>query len=241
MTPNVNTGELAAYQNAFAQVLRGRAAVVDSLSAERTGLYKNLIHNNVFTFIDACFPVCRSIIKKSIWQQLCVAFMREHLCASPLFHHIPLEFISWLQSPQRFRHKAEPPFLTHLAHYEYSELQIQTAPDLAPNANLPNCAVLITPVQLVCYPYPVHTIGKTNVQVKLETTWLIIWRKIDGSAGFAQLSPNIYCLVEQLQNCQDLATLFLRWAKMCTPTPDANQFVQSLNALATLGVITVNQ
>lgn len=235
----VSTSPLQAYQSAFAQALRGGAIDSFLLPPARTRLYKTLIHNGVCAFIDACFPVCQAVLDKKIWRQLCSAFMREHRAQAPLFHYIALEFLTWLQSPERYRHRNEPPYLIHLAHYEYCELHIQTAPDIKHAQTKPNSARLITPIQLVCYPYPVHTIVNAQTAVPLTTTWLIIWRREDGRAGFAQINANIYALLELLAEHEDLARLYTHWTERCVPAADVDIFVQALQNLAQLGIIAV--
>ncbi|HMW49723.1 MAG TPA: putative DNA-binding domain-containing protein [Cellvibrionaceae bacterium] len=231
---------LAEYQADFAEGLRSDSSKRQQAYNGRLGLYKKLIFANLCSFIDSCFPVCRSLLSPAVWRQLCRAFLREHACQSPLFHQIPLEFISWLQMPHRFRHNLEPAYLTHLAHYEYCELQIQTAPDINHYAKPNNCALFITPIQLVCYPYPVHTIGPKNPAPALATTRLLLWRKADDSAGFAEITANIYCLLELLQHKQDLAEIFTHWAPLCTPAASLDEFVASMQNLATLGVIEIH-
>lgn len=230
---------LAEYQADFAEGLRAESTKNQHAYNGRLGLYRKLIFANLCSFIDSCFPVCRSLLSPAIWRQLCRAFLREHACQSPLFHQIPLEFISWLQTPQRFRHSLEPAYLTHLAHYEYCELQIQTAPDINHYAKPGNSALFITPIQLVCYPYPVHTLGPKNPAPTLATTRLLLWRKADDSVGFAEITANIYCLLEVMLHTKDLAKTFTQWAPMCTPAASVDEFVASLQNLAALGVLEI--
>lgn len=230
---------LAEYQANFAEGLRAEAAPHPHVFNGRLQLYKNLIFTNLCSFINACFPVCRSLLSPEAWDQLCRAFLREHYCLSPLFHQIPLEFISWLQAPKRFRHSAEPTYLTYLAHYEYCELQIQTAPDIIHYAEPHNSVLIITPIQLACYPYAVHTLGPAQPVADLCTTRLLLWRKTDGSVGFAEITAPIYCLLELMQHTPDLAALFTQWAPLCTAAPSVDEFVASLQHLTALGVVQV--
>jgi|GEM_PF-716334 len=233
---------LADFQKDFAARVRAGATSSPDAYQGRAGLYHRLIFANVCSFINSCFPVCRALMSQAVWRQLCEAFFREHSCQSPLFHHIPLEFISWLQQPNRFRHRKEPVYLTHLAHYEFCELQVQTAPDIIHYGPTLNCLRLITPIQLGSYPYPVHRIGVQNRAPPLVTTRLLLWRKPDDSVGFAEISPKIYQLLELINapSC-DLAELFNAWAQCYEDSPSAEQFIAIVRNLAQLGVVEVCQ
>lgn len=233
---------LAHYQSDFAARVRsGRTAEPDPYNS-RAALYHRLIFDNMCTFIDCCFPVCRSLINASTWKQLCVAFFREHRCQTPLFHQIPLEFISWLQQPTRYRHFGEPAYLTHLALYEYAELQVQTAPDIIHYGTAPNSVRLITPIELGSYPYPVHRIGLQNPNPYLANTRILLWRKIDDAVGFAEITAPVYQLLELLkQQSWDLGALFVAWSQLFELPPGPEHYVASLQDLAQLDVAQVCQ
>lgn len=237
---NPQGASLAEYQADFAEGLRAVTGSNQQAYGGRLQLYRTLIFNNLCSFIDACFPVCRALLSPTLWQNLCSAFLREHPCQSPLFQQIPLEFISWLQTPQRYRHPMEPIYLTHLAHYEYCELLLLTAPDNVPYGKHTQGARINTPLQLVCYPYAVHKLGPAQPNPILATTRLLVWRKADDSVGFAELNTNTYCLLELIQHTAELADLFTQWAPLCSPAPSPEDFVACLQQLTALGVVQVN-
>jgi hypothetical protein len=155
------------YQYAFAAHIRDPRANPRpaGVPARRMRVYNELLFNNLEGFLLACFPVTRKVLGKTRWRKLVRAFYAGHRCRTPFFRQIPEEFVEWLRGA-RAGHPDDPPFLPHLAHYEWVELALQVCP-LEPEAGSidRNGALLegrpaLNPVaMLLSYPYPVHRIG----------------------------------------------------------------------------------
>lgn len=234
--------QLADFQRDFAQVLRGAQAGSHWVNNPRIRLYRDLVQRNLWQFINACFPLCQQLMKPAAWRKLCRGFLREHACQSPLFHQIPLEFLTWLQCPQRRRLAAEPAFFVHLAHYEYLELQLSCAPDQPVySVNAPESLVLTCPIALACYPYAVHTITPETTHMPLQTTWLLLWRTPAGEVRFAQLNAAVYGLLQRLQSfpAQSLASLFECWSASTETPQDMTAFSQAVAGLLALDIVAL--
>src|SRR5258708_1034895 len=89
----------------------------------RMGIYRDLIFCNVEQFISSNFPVIRTLYNEAEWNGLVRAFLREHLCHTPLFPEFGREFLRYLEWRQE-QGRNDPPFLLELAHYEFAELAL---------------------------------------------------------------------------------------------------------------------
>lgn len=154
-------------QRAFAAHLRDPAnhAAPADIDARRLAVYRELIFNNVESFVSNGFPVLRSLFDTAGWRGLVRDFIRQHRCVSPYFLEISQEFLDFLRDeftpPTRM-----PGFLLELAHYEWVELALavssQVLPDegIDPNGDLLEGHPVVSPLAWVLsYQYPVHRIG----------------------------------------------------------------------------------
>ena len=155
------------YQYAFTAHIRDPRAHSRpaGVPAARMRVYNELLYNNVEGFLLACFPVTRKVLGQRSWSRLVRAFFAGHRCRSPLFRQIPEEFMQWLQGA-RAPQLETPPFLAHLAHYEWAELAVDTSPlelpldQVDPDADLLAGRPALNPVSMqLSYPFPVHRIG----------------------------------------------------------------------------------
>jgi len=154
-------------QRIFAAHLRDPAnhPAPANIEARRLAVYRELIFNNLESFISNGFPVLRSLFDTAGWRGLVSDFIRHHRCVSPYFLEISQEFLSFLQD-EFTPPTPMPGFLLELAHYEWVELALavssQTLPDegVDPNGDLLDGYPVVSPLAWVLsYQYPVHRIG----------------------------------------------------------------------------------
>jgi len=62
-----------------------------ALPAERMHIYRDLLFNNVCSFIDLVYPVARAMLPELKWQQLLSEFFQKAQCRSPLYNDISLK------------------------------------------------------------------------------------------------------------------------------------------------------
>lgn len=192
------------YQYAFATRLRDpQQPVPEGVALERIEVYAELLFNNLRGFIDVCCPISREIVAEPRWTALIRAFYMQHRCHSPLFRDIPREFVHWLLEQPL---SELPPFIAHLAHYEWLELaaDVHTARVPAPRivADILTTALQANPtLQLGVYPWPVHQISPEFQPDTPDTTptCLAVYRDQLDVVRFTQLNPLSAHLLQLLQ------------------------------------------
>jgi hypothetical protein len=197
----------------------------------RMQVYAELVYNNMEGFLLACFPVLRRVLGKRRWAALVRDFFIAHRCRTPLFRQVPDEFIQYLQQ-ERGARPQDPPYLVHLAHYEWIELALSvSAKSLAPEHIDPQGDMLqgrpaLNPVlELLSYPYAVQRIGPKYkpTEAEQETTWLLVFRDLQDEVRFVVLNPVAARLLELLQDGAASGEQPLRQvaAEIAHPDPDA--------------------
>ncbi|MEW6165480.1 MAG: putative DNA-binding domain-containing protein [Pseudomonadota bacterium] len=166
----------------------------------RMAIYHELLFNNLTGFLDACYPVTRSVLGEARWRRLDRAFFREARCRTPYFREIPREFLEWLAASEI----KLPPWLRELAHYEWVELALDVmeahAPDHDPAGDLLAGVPVPAPALLnLAYAWPVHRIGPTWRPRKPRLTHLLVYRDADDAVRFIELNPVAARLVALLQ------------------------------------------
>ncbi|HQQ34154.1 MAG TPA: putative DNA-binding domain-containing protein, partial [Methylophilus sp.] len=139
------------------QANRKPARVADS----RMAVYREIVFNNIFASVSACFPVCRQIFGARAWRKLVRGFFAGHGSETPFFREIPAQFLKYLST------QTIPEHLKQLAHYEWAELHVSTmhveTPPLSAQANLLSEHPILNPAHLLlAYDYPVHMLSKRH-------------------------------------------------------------------------------
>lgn len=200
-------------QFALARHLRDPASAPapDGIEDRRLSIYRDLLYNNLQSLLAGNFPVIRRTLAGDDWHALVRAFYAGHRCRTPLFTEIGREFVRWLETPDA----PEPdrwPWLAELAHYEWVELALQIsdaeagpvdrlAGDPQPDAALLDRVPVLSPqAWALAYRWPVHRIGPGHVPSTSpgQPTLLLVRRDDRGEVRFAEVSPLVFRLLEQL-------------------------------------------
>ncbi len=209
MTPDL--ASLAQYQQAFSAYLRdpSQQARPANTSARGMQVYQEIVFNNVFNVISACFPVAQKVMGKRAWLKLLRGFLRDHSANTPLFHQIPLEFLSYLSSAT-LADANLPPYLSSLCHYEWIELKVAIMPDLEAGSQFAQqkiCRasdllnyqpVLNASLQLLSYPYAVHKISARHKPKSPQASYLAVFRDATGQVQFIELNGLSHDLLTML-------------------------------------------
>ncbi|MGD8619208.1 MAG: putative DNA-binding domain-containing protein [Gammaproteobacteria bacterium] len=190
--------EFTRVQIAFAANIRDpeNNPAPDDVEERRMQIYRELLYNNVESFISGTFPVLRQIHNDTAWHALVRGYFSRHRSRTPLFHEISREFLNWLET-ERSDSPADPPFLLELAHYEWVELALSVAdpgPDPAqvdPDGDLLNGIPVLSPLAWhLAYRYPVHRIGPDYLpaQPGAMPTFLVVYRDRDDEVGFLEIN-----------------------------------------------------
>jgi len=245
----MSAGSLHDFQQRFTAHLRQPHAhpPPDNLPAARLAVYRELLLNNLDSFLGNNFPVIKRILSATQWQNLIAAFFAEHRCHTPVFAEIPEEFLAYLHSAPALLHDY-PPFLLELAHYEWVEMALAIAQDTLP----PRDAAFIAdpcayPVRLsplawpLAYHYPVHRIAP-DFQPQIsndEPVCLVVYRDECGEVRFLAITPAIFQLLHLVHEHPGLtpAQLWERWWSAADLSFNSPQVVALWRELAAKRII----
>jgi len=196
-----------AYQAAFTAHLRQPAlhAKPAGVDAKRMRVYREIVFNNFYASVSACFPVLRDILGKRRFSKLVRQCFAAQPFNSPLFKDIPGCFVSFLRTHTPADY---PAYTAQLAHYEWIELvlsqQVTTPPAFAAAAAtastlLHRVVQLCEAHQLLHYDYAVHQLSKKHSLVETIPTFLLVYRTPEFKIRFIQLNAMTYQLLQQLQ------------------------------------------
>lgn len=173
----------------------------------RMGIYRDLIFCNVEQFIASNFPVIRTLYNEADWNELVRAFLREHLCHTPLFPEFGREFLRYLEWRQE-RGRDDPPFLLELAHYEFVELalsldenDIVAVPHDADGDPLSDVPVVSPLACVLAYSFPVHRISAEfrPDRAPQDPAVLLLVRGRDDKVRFHEINALSALLIERLR------------------------------------------
>lgn len=172
-----------AIQRNLAAYLRAPATAPPpaGVDAERLQVYADICYTNVEGFLAQTFRVAKRVTPAAHWHAMARDFYQRHHCESPYFRDIPKAFLDYLEE----RDVADDaPFLRELCHFEWVGRMLDRLDAALPPAVPPPAAPLqsrftVSPLaRVICYRFPVHTIGP-EVQPTAAPpapTWLIVFR-----------------------------------------------------------------
>lgn len=205
-------------QCAFAAHLRDPDAnpAPPDIEDRRMKIYRELVYNNIESFIAAGFPVLRQLIADQLWHSLVRDFVSRHCSHSPYFLEISQEFLKYLQE-ERQPLTTDPPFMLELAHYEWVELALDVAEDDIPGLPSDPVDVLSEALQVsplawrLSYQYPVHLIGPEYqpTEPPEQPTFLVVYRNREQSVKFLESNAVTIRLLQLLEtpHCTGLDAL----------------------------------
>ena len=173
---------------------------------ERMAVYDEVVFNNLFESVSACFPVASKVLGKRKWLKLNQAFMRDYSASSPLFRKIPEQFLHYLKTPNPELQQLMPDYLNSLCHYEWVELLVSSIPETNPQGMQPNGdlatnrPVFSATMQLLDYDYAVHKISPRKKPQHKASTQLLVYRNADDMVKFIELNAVTYKLISLLLN-----------------------------------------
>lgn len=197
------------YQQAFTARLRDpkNQPPLAGVPKERMAVYEEIVFNNLFESVSACFPVASKVLGKRKWLKLNQAFMRDYSANSPLFRKIPEQFLQFLNNANAELQALLPPYLNSLCHYEWIELFVASSPhaaqpnDIEHEGDLGNGKPVFAPtMQLLNYDYAVHKISPRHKPKQAESTQLLVFLNADDQVKFIELNAVTYRLISLLQN-----------------------------------------
>lgn len=183
------------------------APAPEGVEDRRMEIYRDLLYQNVQSFLAGSFPVLRKISADEGWHDLIRDYFKNHRAHTPLFPKMPQEFLQYLEH-ERGNRPEDLPFLAELAHYEWVELALAIDSreiDLSgidAGGDLLDGVPILSPLALpLAYRYPVHRIRPDFLPERPpdEPTYLIVYRDRADHVGFLELNAVAARLVELLQ------------------------------------------
>ena len=197
-------------QHAFAASIRDpeNEPGPQGVPAQRMQIYRQLVYNNLESFLASGFPVLKATLGEMTWPALIRDFLHRHRSKTPYLFEISEEFLTYLQN-ERGEIESDPPFLLELAHYEWVELALLISEAALPAENplllddpLSQTIYLSELAWPLAYRFPVHRIGpdyRPNCP-PAEPTFLLVYRDRDDQVKFLEIGSSAYLLLEALRN-----------------------------------------
>ena len=90
-----NMLEFQRYQLEFTAHIRNPKANKKPVQVDdaRMAVYREIVFNNIFGAVSACFPVCVQVLGKHAWDKLVRQFFANYQATSPIFREIPQQFL----------------------------------------------------------------------------------------------------------------------------------------------------
>lgn len=211
-TDKDNLLDFQRYQLAFTQHLRQpkTAPKPTNMNAKGMAVYTEIVFNNIFDSVSACFPVAKKVLGLRVWKKLVREFFTHHQAQTPIFREIPQEFLSYLE----IRLKTNsvdgtnlPAFLNQLAHYEWIELALSMsnldvgASTIELDGDLLNGKPQLNVAsELLQYDYPVHRISQKFKPTNQESAYLLVFRDIANKVQFIELNAVTFRLLQLIKD-----------------------------------------
>lgn len=239
-------------QIAFAANIRAPKIheIPEGIPPRRMELYQELLFNNINSVLSTAFPVLRRIFDDKQWYPLVRDFFANHKATSPIFHHIPEEFLRYLQYIRK--NNEDPPWLYELAHYEWVETALALSQIELDDINCDTHGDLMSGIPVVSplawvqlYAYPVQAISEHNLpDTKPSTpTYLVVYRNHDYHVKFMHVNDFSYALLlllsdehNTLTGCEALNQL-IRLTNHPNPAMVIDGGAQTLEQLRSLAII----
>ncbi len=208
---SASPAEFVRVQQQFARHMRDPQVhpAPQDIEDRRLQIYRDLIFNNIESFLRGGFPILRSLYQDGDWYELIRRFVRDHQSQSPYFVEISQEFLTFLQEEHQPR-DCDPPFMLELAHYEWVELALDISPERLPVTGderltedlLSACPVVSPLLWTLSYQYPVHLIGPEfqPLQPPEQPTFLLVYRNRKDEVQFMAVNPMTVRVLELLQD-----------------------------------------
>lgn len=217
-------------QHQFCQAIRqADPAQLPQVQSERLQLYRELLLNNITSFINKVYPVARNLLGASLWQQLIHEFFAKAQCQSPFYNEISLQFRDYLSQAQQTVLE-QYPWLVELLQYEWLELYLDTLELTDASRTDSTLWQLTTQVWVLVYQYPVYqwSVGMSVEQCQPQPSAVMVWRDEQDQIQVEVLHPVMAVLVEQLSQSPQSSEQLTQLLTQYFPEWNAEQYQQQL-------------
>lgn len=213
------------FQQEFSSYLRDpkKSQKPQGIPARPARIYEELLFNNICGFVDACFPVAKSLFAEKRWRVFCRRFFRDWQSHTPYFSKIPEQFVQYIKANSAVLKL--PTYLPELLHYEWLELAVETAEDKKYSKTNSLRLTLNPSVRYAHYNWPVHRISKAYRPRKPSATFLLLHRNAEFEVKFLEINEITAQLLDILSDAPTSAKDALKQLakKLGYANPDALQ------------------
>lgn len=183
------------------------------IEPRRLAIYRELLFNNVMTFVEGTFPIALALLPESLAQRLKSGFFADFECHSPFFYDISLQFREYVDSLD-WPELTQYPWLPELLHFEWMELAADIAEDPNPSADAGTSLAadgfpggpdqilrLAAPVWPLAYQWRVHAWHRGTDAAGLQPApvCLLVCRDREEQVQTVEVEPLAAWLVEIIQ------------------------------------------
>jgi len=169
-------------QNEILNFMRGKNSSLSEALQEDLLIYKSLIINNAQALIEKIYPYTCTIVRRHFdVYDLVKSYLEELPSSSPIYSDLLNELPIFISNYKDLLPNPLPNYLSELAYYELSILQVQNFPDLAlmKNGFNPHCKFLDLqfPISKVIELIKVDLETIVDVDIEIETEKLFVYRE----------------------------------------------------------------
>lgn len=208
--------DFKAKQLEFTRYIRNPAVnpLPADVKPERIAMYRELMFNNIESFLAGNFPVIRKISSDQYWLDLVQDFFARHHSKTPYFSEIAEEFLDYLEN-ERNNNSDDLPFLLELAHYEWVEMALSIAKEeirvnVEGLCDLPRQSIQLSPLAWpLLYQFPVQLIAPEYLPSAApeQPTTLLAYRDKEDEVKFSEINQLTYRLLEIIQELGESNTM----------------------------------
>lgn len=214
------------YRDAFAASLRNMdAEPPEGIGAAGLAVYRRLLRNNVYNFLDRCYVRTATMLDSAAWQEAKAHFITHGQATSPYFSDIPVQFLAHLR-----HHASLDARLLAVMDVECREL----AAEIATNDPAPPILIDIDDIDiddeafddirlalsasasLAAYDWQVH-----ENTVSAGRTYSLVWRDPAEQVQCAAISAADFSLLQQLHDAPDSVNTLIAALRDCLANAEA--------------------
>tara|TARA_B100000700_G_scaffold224057_1_gene247048 strand:- start:108 stop:866 length:759 start_codon:yes stop_codon:yes gene_type:complete len=241
-------------QQAFMAHIRDpqQHAKPSDVEERRMAIYRDLFFNNVDGFVSSAYPVLKSLYSEQAWHRLVRQFFSQHDCKSPYFLDIAGEFLAFLANDYEVQ-SDDPAFMLELAHYEWVELDVSVAQEVAEEVSLSAHQVTSSALFLsslarnLSYSFPVHTISADNQpsEPAAQPSYFVVYRDSDDEVQFLSTNAMTALLLNIIESqpgadLNDVCQEVVEHAPQFSQEQLYQGALNTLSAMAERGIVVTN-
>lgn len=181
----------------------GQLKPIVGAKQDRLHNYRRLIYNIIDDAIESAYPIVRSFLDESQWNEMIDAFVLEHKCQHPQIMYMPGELIDFAKL-KNYSTKFELPWLIDLLNFEWVEVIVhtmkdQTIGDFKSDGDFKNQPLAFSPYfQLLELEYPIHKLRTRDINTEKGNYFMLVYRQENGTVQYLELNQLTYFIVQEM-------------------------------------------